>query len=149
MTGVLQRKSSPASILGAKRRQQQRIAAGQCLLSSKHGPVYKARRCRSCYKRTLKRRVERYVRRADRPRPVTFQIDYQFRAAVMRDVKRYPGENEIRYTRRLAAEVEIRLRDAGYQILGVNEPPVGWSVEYDRREELIALGQITAARKVG
>lgn len=42
-----------------------------------------------------------------------------------------------------AAHAELRAR------LHVNEPPPGWSVEEDIREELLAESELVAMRKVG
>ena len=56
-------------------------------------------------------------------------------------------QNDVR-NRRVSAKVDRLLRSAGYHVTEVNVPPPGWSVESDRREELLALGEITANRKV-
>jgi hypothetical protein len=50
--------------------------------------------------------------------------------------------------RRVTREYD-RLRAArGLPVLVVNQPPLGWTVEEDRREELLAIGEHIALRKV-
>lgn len=53
------------------------------------------------------------------------------------------------YLRRLASKVDAYIRRSGlYVVRDTNEPPPGWSVEFDRREELLALSEIASLRKV-
>lgn len=50
--------------------------------------------------------------------------------------------------RRISVEFDKLLREAGHAVGNLNEPPPGWTVEDDIREELLALGEITSLRKV-
>jgi hypothetical protein len=50
--------------------------------------------------------------------------------------------------RRVTREYDRLRATCGLPVLVVNEPPPGWSVEEDRREELLAIGEHLALRKV-
>lgn len=50
--------------------------------------------------------------------------------------------------RRVSATYQRMLRARGVKVPGINEPPPGWSIEEDIREEHIALGEHIALRRL-
>lgn len=152
----LNRKSTAGQITSANQRQATRVAAGRCALSAKHGPPYKAGRCRSCYERMLARRVERY-RPKHGGREVPAVVYMRVRADVIASgavSHSHPGEPtgtaHQGYLRAVSRETDRRLARGGWYIVrAVNVPPPGWTVELDIAEELAALSELVAMRRVG
>lgn len=102
-------------------------------------------------KRRLRHRVQTATRKATRDRFVgMLPLDRLWKAAKDQaiGVKDSVSGDDCR-ARKVSRVFEAKLRDAGLVVANVNEPPPGWTVEEDIREELLAESELVAMRKVG
>lgn len=129
------------------RAQQRRRKKKLCLLSAKHGAVFKSGRCQACYERALESRKRNYVSRPNRKRSqLPTMVEYmRIRGEVAKVLKQRSGRRDPtdasfrRHRHTLMEATDYRMRKSGwYEVLPVNVPPPGWSVEEDIREEQLA-----------